>query len=118
LLCQQAGHHGVEERHRLVEPLLDRRVAHPGQAEHGCPGGRLAQRQATGAARQRQAQQVGAAGQRALALDGFGLPREPIEIQPRRQPVKQLVELIRRERCCVLHLPQESYRFASRQAVS
>ena len=22
LLCQQAGHHGIEERHRLVEPLL------------------------------------------------------------------------------------------------
>jgi hypothetical protein len=80
LVRQLARHHGLEKLDRLVEPFLDRRVAHLGEAEHGCPGGSFAQRQATGTARQGKAQQVGAAADLALALDRLGLPGNLVEI--------------------------------------
>src|SRR5215210_6292490 len=106
LVRQLASHHGVQELDRLVEPILHRWIAHLGQAEHRRPGGGLAQRQATRAAGQRQAQQVSATVERTPALDRLGLSGEAVKIESGGKAPQQLFKLIRRERCCVLHLPR------------
>src|SRR4051812_33176290 len=106
LVRQLAGHHGVQELDRLVEPILHRWIAHLGQAEHRRPGGGLAQRQATRAAGQRQAQQVSATVERTPALDRLGLSGEAVKIESGGKSPQQLFKLIRRERCCVLYLPR------------
>src|SRR3954452_11760864 len=81
LVRQLASHHGVQELDRLVAPILHRWIAHLGQAEHRRPGGGLAQRQATRAAGQRQAQQVSATVERTPALDRLGLSGEAVKIE-------------------------------------
>jgi hypothetical protein len=43
LVRQLAGHHGVEELDRFVEPVFDAWIAHFGEAEHRGPGGGFAQ---------------------------------------------------------------------------
>src|SRR5215203_446619 len=106
LVRQLASHHGVQELDRLVEPILHRWIAYLGQAEHRRPGGGLAQRQATRAAGQRQAQQVSATVERTPALDRLGLSGEAVKIESGGKSPQQLFKLIRRERCCVLHLPR------------
>src|SRR3954453_4068448 len=103
---QLAGHHGVQELDRLVEPILHRWIAHLGQAEHRRPGGGLAQRQATGGAGQHQAEQVSAPVERTPALDRLGLSGEAVKIESGGKSPQQLFKLIRRERCCGLHLPR------------
>src|SRR5215218_2896713 len=106
LVRQLASHYGVQELDRLVEPILHRWIAHLGQAEHRRPGGGLAQRQATRAAGQRQAQQVSATVERTPALDRLGLSGEAVKIESGGKSPQQLFKLIRRERCCVLHVPR------------
>jgi len=81
LVRQLTGHHGVQELDRFVEPVFHSRIAHFGEAEHRSPGGCFAQRQPTGAARQRQAQQVGSGVNFAFALDRLGLMGEGVEIE-------------------------------------
>ena len=117
LVRQLAGHHGVQELDRFVEPVFHARIAHCREPEHRGPGGCLAQRQAAGTARQRQTQQVRSAVDVAFALDRLGLLGEGIEIEIGGKPAQQFVEPVRRERCCILHLPPESYRFAPGQAL-
>ena len=63
----------VEKPHRLVEAVFDRRVRHFGDAQYGCPGGGLAERQAAGTARQRQTQQGRAIAKHTTTFDGLGL---------------------------------------------
>jgi hypothetical protein len=45
------------------------------------------------------------------------LSGEVVEIKRGRKSPQQRVKLIHRERCCVLHLPQKTYRDASDQAL-
>jgi hypothetical protein len=117
LVRHLSGDHGVEELDRLVEPIFHGWIAHFRKPEHGGPGGSLAQRQTAGAARQRETQQVHSGVDFAFPLDRPGLLGQGVEIEIGGKPTKQCVEPVRRQRCRVLHLPPESYRFASRQAL-
>ena len=69
------------------------------------------------AARQCQTQQVGAPTDRAPALDRLGLLGKVVEIKRSWKSPQQCVKLIYREKGCVWHLPPESYRDASGQAL-
>jgi len=102
-----ASHHGVQELDRLTSrystagSLISAKPSIVAQAAVSLSD------KPTGTARQRQAQQVSAAVERTLALDRLGLSGKAVKIESGGKPPQHFVELIRRERCCVLHLPQD-----------
>ena len=94
LLLQQS----LQKRHRLVQPVLDRRIAQARQALHRRPGGRLVQRQTARAACHGKAQQRRAVTHLAPALQRAARDRQRIQVKIRRQAVQYLLPRFRSHR--------------------
>jgi type II secretory pathway component PulM len=92
LLLQQ----GLEKRHRLVQSVLDRRIAQLRQTLHRRPGRRLVQRQPARPTRHGQAQQRRAITHFAPTLQRTAGERQRIQIKIRRQAVQHLLPWLRR----------------------
>jgi len=105
LLLQQR----LEKRHRLVQPVLDRRIAQPRQPLHRRPGGRLVQRQTARAARHHQAQQRRAITHFTPALQRTAGECQCIQVKLRRQAVQNLLPRFRSHRKA-LHLCSDQNR--------
>ena len=108
---------GREESHCLLQAVMDAGIGEFRDLQQRNPSRGLAQGKPAWAARQREPQKIRAAADFPVALDCFGLPRERIEVEADRKPLQQIGELLRRDRCRVLHLSLESSRVASGQAL-
>jgi hypothetical protein len=106
----------LEKRHRLVQPVLDRRIAQLRQTLHRRPGRRLVQRQPARPTRHGQPQQRRAITHFAPALQRTAGERQSIQIKIRWQAVQHLLPWLRSHRES-LHLDLDQNRSPQTQGL-